>query len=183
MLRVGRNEDVPADVDAGARAFLERDDGQRLRKWLSTCSPSVADCPEMPLRISVDGTGHCRCCRSARVRPTRQPLRQRRTPGGSRDRHSSQGRSSQRVKPDVLVEVERETIRAHGTMEGHEHLPLLGVADTLHVPNEPRSLRHEELLVVVRVVVRREHDEDRPTQAAVDVIRHDSLKTVPSNTR
>src|SRR5665213_1035818 len=61
-------------------------------------------------------------------------------------------------------------------MEGNEHLPLLRVPHTLHVPNEPRSLRHEELLVVVRVVVGGEHDEDRPTQPAVNVIRHDSLK-------
>jgi hypothetical protein len=38
------------------------------------------------------------------------------------------------------------------------------------------SLRHKELLMVVRVVVHREHDEDRATQAAVDMIRHDSLK-------
>ena len=37
--------------------------------------------------------GRCRCCRSARVRPARQPRRRRRTPGGSRGQPWWQGRS------------------------------------------------------------------------------------------
>ena len=69
-----------------------------------------------------------------------------------------------RVKADVLVQFEREAVRAHGTVEGDEHLPLLGVADALDGPNQPGSLRHEELLVVVRIVVGGEHDEDRTRQ-------------------
>jgi len=32
MLCVGRNEDVPANVDAGAGAFLERDDGKAVEE-------------------------------------------------------------------------------------------------------------------------------------------------------
>ena len=32
MLGVRRYEDVPADVDTGARAFLQRDDGQAVEK-------------------------------------------------------------------------------------------------------------------------------------------------------
>ena len=32
MFCVGRDEDVPADIDTGARAFLERDDGQPIEE-------------------------------------------------------------------------------------------------------------------------------------------------------
>ncbi len=66
-----------------------------------------------------------------------------------------------RVEAEVLVEVEREAVRADGAMEGDKHLPLLGVADTLHSSDQARALRHEELLMIVGVVVGRQHDEDR----------------------
>ncbi len=68
-------------------------------------------------------------------------------------------------------------------MEGDEHLALLGVADALHCPDQPRALRHEKLLVVVGVVVGRQHDQDRAAETAVDVVGDDALKTVPSKTR
>ena len=80
------------------------------------------------------------------------------------------------VEADVLVEVERESIRADGAMEGDEHLALLRVADALHGPNQPRSLRHQELLVVVGVVVGGQHDQDRAAEAAVDVVGDDAFK-------
>ena len=61
-------------------------------------------------------------------------------------------------------------------MEGHEHLALLSTVDTLHCSNQACSLGHEELLMVVRVVVGRQHHEDRASETVVDVIGHDSLK-------
>ncbi len=69
--------------------------------------------------------------------------------------------SSQWVKSDVLVQFKREPIRAYGSMEGDKHLPLLGIADTLDGPDQPGSLRHEKLLVIVRIVVGGEHDQNR----------------------
>ena len=80
------------------------------------------------------------------------------------------------VEADVFVEVQRESIRADGAMEGDEHLALLGVADALHGPDQARALRHEKLLMVVGVVVGRQHDEDRAGQTAVDVIGDDTLQ-------
>ncbi len=83
---------------------------------------------------------------------------------------------AERVEADVLVEVEREAIRADGTMEGDEHLPLLGVADALDGPDQAGPLRHEKLLMVVRVVVGRQHDEDWAAQTTVDVVGDDTFK-------
>src|SRR6185437_280585 len=80
------------------------------------------------------------------------------------------------VEPDVLVEVEREPVRAYGPMERDEHLPLLGIPDALHSPNQAGALRHQELLVVVRVVVRRQHDKDGAGEAAVNVVGDDTLE-------
>src|ERR1700679_1238067 len=60
---------------------------------------------------------------------------------------------SERIKAHVLIEFERESIRADSPMECDEHLALLCVAHALNRPNQPRTLRHEKLLVVVRVVV------------------------------
>jgi len=79
-------------------------------------------------------------------------------------------------KANVLIQLKRETIRTDSTMEGDEHLPLLGVPDTLDCPDQPCPLWHQELLMIVGVVVRGEHDEDRPGQAAIDVICDDTLK-------
>ena len=83
---------------------------------------------------------------------------------------------AQRVKADVLVEVEREAIRADGAMEGDEHLALLGIADALHRTDQAGALRHEKLLMVVGVVVGRQHDEDRAAESTVDMVGDDAFK-------
>ena len=44
------------------------------------------------------------------------------------------------------------------------------------VAEQPRALRHQKLLVIVGVVVGRQHDQDRPAESAVDVVGDDSLK-------
>src|SRR5260370_24054699 len=61
-------------------------------------------------------------------------------------------------------------------MESHEHLALLCIAHTLHGPDQASALRHEKLLMVVRVVVSRQHDQDRAGQTAVDMVGDDTLK-------
>ena len=81
-----------------------------------------------------------------------------------------------RVKADVLVKVQREAIRAYGTVEGDEHLALLGIADALDCPDQAGALRHEKLLMVVGVIVGRQHDQDRAAQSAVNVVGDDAFK-------
>ncbi len=61
-------------------------------------------------------------------------------------------------------------------MERDEHLALLGVAHALNRADKTRSLRHEQLLVVMRVIIGREHDHDRPTETTVDVVGNDAFK-------
>ena len=61
-------------------------------------------------------------------------------------------------------------------MERDEHLSLLGASDTLDCAYQPGALRHKKLLMVVRVIVRRQHDEDWSSQSTIDVIRHDTLQ-------
>ena len=57
MFRIGRNQDVAADVDAGARAFLERDNRQAVEKVIQYLFAfRWPICSEMPLRISVEGS-------------------------------------------------------------------------------------------------------------------------------
>jgi hypothetical protein len=89
---------------------------------------------------------------------------------------SSKAGRTERIKADVLVQLQREPIRADGTVEGDEHLPLLGVADALDCPYQSRTLRHKELLVVVGVVVGREHYEDRTGQPAVNMVGDNTLQ-------
>src|SRR6185312_7008673 len=73
------------------------------------------------------------------------------------------------VEANIFVEVERKPIRADGAMKSDEHLALLRIPDTLDGPDQPRALRHQELLMVVRIVVGRQHDQDRAAETAVDV--------------
>src|ERR1700679_1710292 len=47
----------------------------------------------------------------------------------------------ERIKAHVLVEFERESIRADSPMECDEHFALLCVAHALNRPNQPRTLR------------------------------------------
>ena len=61
-------------------------------------------------------------------------------------------------------------------MKGDEHLALLGIANTLDCPNQACTLWHQELLVVVRVVVGGEHDKDRSAQSAVNVVGDDAFQ-------
>ena len=61
-------------------------------------------------------------------------------------------------------------------MERHHEFALALAADALHGTDEARSLRHEQLLVVMRVVVRGEHDEDGAVETAVDVVRDYTFK-------
>jgi hypothetical protein len=55
-------------------------------------------------------------------------------------------------------------------MKGDEHLTLLSVADALHRADQARTLRHEQLLVIVRVVIGCQHDQDWSAETAVDVV-------------
>ena len=72
---------------------------------------------------------------------------------------------AERVEADVLIEVEREAIWADGAVEGDKHLALLGVADTLDCSDQPGALRHKKLLMVVGVIVGRQHDQDRTSSS------------------
>ena len=80
------------------------------------------------------------------------------------------------VEADIFVEVERESIRANSAMKGDEHLALLRIADALYGPDQPRTLRHQEFLMVVGVVVGRKHDQNGPAETAIDVVRHDTFE-------
>jgi error-prone DNA polymerase len=79
------------------------------------------------------------------------------------------------IEAKVLVEVEREPIRAYGAVESDKHLPLLNIPNALHVSDQSSALRHEKLLVIVRVVIRRQHDEDWASKASVNVIGNDTF--------
>ena len=61
-------------------------------------------------------------------------------------------------------------------VEADEHLALLGVADTLDGTDQPRSLRHKKLLMIVGVIVGGQHDDDRAAETAVDVVGHNTLQ-------
>ena len=177
MLRVGRDEDVAPDVYAGAGTLLERDDGKPIQEvvqyLLALCGGLLGD--------SVANLG--RRLRTLPLlpicaRPPKPPMAAA-APNAMEIAVVYFGRKAgraDRVKADVLVEVEREPIGAHGTMEGDEHLALLGVADALHGADQARALRHEKLLMVVRVIVGREHDQDRAAEPAVDVVGDDPFK-------
>ena len=150
--------------------------GSRSRKWFSTCSPSVADCSEVPSRIS---RGRKDAAVVADLRESAQSAY-----GGSGgeclqiaviDFRGKPCRSDL-VESDVLCKLDGKAIGADGPVKGDEHLSLLGVSDALHTAQEPRSLRQQELLVIVRVKVGRQIDHDRPAESAVDVIGDHTLK-------
>ena len=61
-------------------------------------------------------------------------------------------------------------------MEGNEHLSLLRIADALHRTDQACALGHEKLLMVMRVVVGCEHDQDRAAQPTVDMVGDDPFK-------
>ena len=95
----------------------------------------------MPLRICVDGVEH------ATVVADLREAAEATDGGGGAERQQvaviylgGEAGRADLVEADVLVEVEREPIRADGTVEGDEHLPLLGVANALHVANQARAL-------------------------------------------
>ena len=130
----------------------------------------------MPLRISVEA-------KDAAVVADLREAAQAADRGGGGERLQvaviDLGRKAGRadlVKTDVLGELKREPIGADGAMEGDEHLALLGVADALHVANQPRALRQEKLLMIVGVVVGGQHDHDRPAETAVDMVGDDAFQ-------
>ena len=162
MLCVGRNQDVAADIHTSTRALFESDDRQPVKEVVEHLFALGGGL----LRDSVANLSGRRQDASvvADLRETSQDRllrRRRRTPGDSHDPHLLRGRSFPRGSRPMYLSKSRE--RNHpGTRprwEGDEHLPLLGIAHALHVPNKPSSLRHKKLLVVVRVVVGSEHDE------------------------
>ncbi len=75
-----------------------------------------------------------------------------------------------------MVEIQGESIWADGAMERDEHLPLLGTPNTLYCAYQPGALRHKKLLMVVRVIIGRQHDQDWSSQPTVDVICDDTLE-------
>ena len=131
----------------------------------------------MPLRICVEGSSTLPLLPIC-ARPPSPPIAAA-APKASKIAVIDLGgkaRRAQWIKADVLVEIEREAVRANGAMEGDKHLPLLGVAHALHRADQSRTLRHKELLVIVRVVVGRQHDQDRPAESAVDMVGDDAFE-------
>lgn len=150
MLRVGRDEDVSAHIDAGTGAFFEGDDRQPIQKVIQNLLALLSCLFRDPVtylsRRREDAAVIADLCQAAET-----------ADGSSRaERHEIAvvcfGRKSgrtQRVEAYVLIKVERKAIGTHGTMEGDKHLSLLCIADALHGPNQASALGHEKLLVVV----------------------------------
>ena len=142
MLRVGRDVDVSPDVHAGSGAFLERDDREPVEEviehlfslgcgLLRRCRPRIwveaeRTLPLLPIWASPPQTAYRRC-RRERLQVAVVNL------GGEAGR-------ADRIESDVLVQLQREAVRADRTMEGNEHLSLLGVADALDCPDQPCTL-------------------------------------------
>src|SRR5579859_4652154 len=61
-------------------------------------------------------------------------------------------------------------------MKGYKHLSLLGIAHALYCADQPRPLRHEKLLMIVRVVVGGEHDQNRAAQPTVNMVGDNPFK-------
>ncbi len=83
------------------------------------------------------------------------------------------------VEARVFVDVERKAIGADGAVKDDRHLVLLLVVDGLHLADKPGALGQQQLLVVVGVVVGREHDQDWPRHAGIGVIGYHTLKDRP----
>ena len=177
MFRVRRNEDVSADVDSGARAFFERDDGKPIEEVIQHLLPlgggllgyTVADLR----RRRKDTT----------VVPNLSKTTQASDRSGGAEGEQvavidfcRETSCTDLVEAEVLVEVEGEAVGAYCPVEGHEHLPLLGVPNALHTSNQSRALRHQELLMIVRVIIGRQHDEDRARKTSINMIRSEERR-------
>src|SRR6266568_5612743 len=177
VFRIRRNEDVAAHVHAGPRPFLKRDNRQAVEKV-------VQHLFSLRGRLLRDAIANLR--RRIKDAAVVADLGQAAKAADGRCRAKGQqipvidlrGESccAQWIETDVLVEVERKTIWAYCAVEGDEHLALLSVAHALHGADKPRTLRHQELLVVMRVIIGREHDQDRPAEPAVNVVGNNTLK-------
>ena len=143
VFRIGWNENVAADVDAGAGAFLERDDREAIEKviqHLFAFGSRLGGDSVTNLRRGIEDTVVV-----ADLGQTADPANGHRRAKGQEIPVIDLGRKAgcpQRIESDVLVEVEREAVWADGPMKGNEHLPLLGVTHALHGTDEPRPLRH-----------------------------------------
>ena len=159
MFCVRWNEDVSADVDSGARTFFQRDDREPVEEVIQHLLPLGGGL----FGYTVADLGRRR--KDATVVPNLRETAQTSDCSGGAKREQvavidfcRETSCADLIEAEVLVEVEGEAVRAYRTVEGHEHLPLLGVSDALNTSDQSRALRHQELLMVVRVVVRRQHD-------------------------
>ena len=141
MFGIGRDQDVAADVDAGARAFLEGDHGQAIEKM-------VQDLLAFDSRFLGDAVLNLRGGRenTAVVADLGEAAKAADHGGGGERLKISvadfggKARSPNLIETDVLVEVDREPVRTDGAMKGDEQLALLCVADALYSPNQPSTL-------------------------------------------
>ena len=177
MLRVGRNQNVSPDVDAGPGTLLERDDGKSIEEvvqhlltfrsrlrgdavaYLGGRIKNVAVISDLSESAqAADGGGGSECLKVAVIH------------------FGGEAGGSDLVQTNVFVKVQRETIGANGAMERDEHFSLLGITDTLDSADQSRALRHQKLLVIVGVIIRGQHDENRAAETAVDMVGHNTLK-------
>ena len=134
MLRVSRNQKVGSDIHASAGAFLERDDGEPIQEMIENLFTLhrglFRDTVPYLRRRREDTTVVADLRESAQAADS--------SSSGERLQISvidsgSKASRADLVKADVLGKLQRKSIRADGTVEGDEHLALLGVADALHV--------------------------------------------------
>jgi hypothetical protein len=171
MFRVGRNEKILIDVNARSRALLHGDGRQTIEEfvqYLLRLQRSLRGDPVADLRIGVQ--------HASVVADLRQSADPAHCGGGGKgtqvmvvDVGRKPGRS-ERIKPGVLVQVDGKTIGAESAIEGDEKLPLTSPGHALNVPDKARSLRKKKLLVVMGVVVGREHHDHGTSETAVDVV-------------
>src|SRR5258708_21192077 len=143
MFGIRRNEDVGADVYAGARALLEGDNRQ-------TVEEVIQDLLTLGSRLLGDAVADLgRGREDTAVVPDLRQAAQAANRRGCRERlqisvvHlSGKASRSYRIEAHVFVDLNRESVWADGPMEGHKHLALLGVADALHRTYQSGALGH-----------------------------------------
>ena len=115
--------------------------GSRLRKWFRICSPSSLVCDENPLRDLAARGKHVRSVTDLRE-PSQAP-----DSSGSGERLQvavvnlgGEPSGADLVEARVLVNVEREAVRADRAMEDDHQLVLLLIADSLHLADQSRTL-------------------------------------------
>jgi hypothetical protein len=141
MFCVRRYEDVSADVDSCARAFFKRDDGEPIEEVVQHLLPLGGGLFGNP----VADLGRRR--KDTTVVPNLSKTAQASDRSGGAEGEQvavidfcSETSCADLVKTKVLVEIDGEAVRAYCAVEGHEHLPLLGVSDALHTSDQSRAL-------------------------------------------